>query len=1267
MCSPVERVVRTLVERDGRELRGRWRVVVDCDVKAVGQLLRDVEEKADIRHLFVRSGLAERTLDPWFALVEGIVGRGPGMGRGAVVDVRNAYGAQVLKQTLERIGRLEETEPDASGLWIPEEIFGREEMCKARAEFVRLAKLEDDAVREYERRFSRLVGGCRPVIVVFDDYNNFIEKVDGVFRVDRDRYMEGGGSDEFEGYLKCHCATLNNLGIVFSVEAPTVRMADRRAGVYGAVSEVLPFGFLDGCRDRIGAFVVDLEWTHGNGGAQEGRLGSPGVRVGGGAAEDVGTGGFRRAGPRAAGLAALRLVAARYPEVPAFVYTGQWSERGLLEGLVHGASWCFQKRKSHHPPYIGKERKALRSLSLEEHLTRAVEMRCGAFADPPDPELLRLANSDAGRRLGEELGIGSAVGARGDGVELQRLVGSLFPGAATVELERVVSSGRSRGLLATFVAKVDQPDGGTARRFVKVAAWAAVVGEWMAWRRVIEPRMSSHVAQIVAGPVMVEGPGLGQGRTGEPKGAVAYGLVGFPEGGELRSLGDRLREARGRDDLDRVKEGVRDTYEHVLRGLYRSRRRVVRSVWSWLGNVLPPVVTGVLVPLGDGKEQDQWNVRGSRWVVADRSEEEESARDAVEFVEKWKTAGTQATPWEYPEEQVISLDGFEFCEAATGGHEDDFAYLTVRHPVLGFRARLRGQLGDVRDRFGAAWVKPGMTVHVRAVLDGESSELGDLREGLESAAAGAGFESAGALLERVNQRPDAAVDPFQVFGYCSDEVRLQRGIEALEGPIHGDLNLENLMFSSGRGPAWLVDFDSAVERGMVAFDLAKLEVEIWNHEIFPLLQQRLTWERAPEVLGDILGYVDEGAQAGGENRIDAEFDGPDRDRLHGLLAIVCRVRTFLSDLGVTQEEAGWARSAYAFASLKFLEKERVRVLAYAASSWYLSSVAPSMEGREAPFRAVGEDPNRMSMSRCMDAFVLEAGKKCCDPAVVCSVAGTPIGWTEEDPGQRWDVVSTGSMGVLAELVGHLWLFGRALGDRRAVAVPKLGSRGESLDFVDVLESGGYAFARSPQAVRRQCAASGSSVAHVDRVAPVLDELRRRRRIIGAMKNDALTYLSVMSGLVAGGCTHAVVDVKEFVGESVGDCLRGDVRRRLQSFLEEMGAEVTGREEAGWRWLVQRVEGLGALREVRWCSTNGDSPQGRAIGGLIDAPAPRWLGSGFVRGRHGGNRSCSMAGGSRTGRTRSFFVTYCQSCATYPPISGVRVRWRELGTRCCGGW
>jgi hypothetical protein len=56
------------------------------------------------------------------------------------------------------------------------------------------------------------------------------------------------------------------------------------------------------------------------------------------------------------------------------------------------------------------------------------------------------------------------------------------------------------------------------------------------------------------------------------------------------------------------------------------------------------------------------------------------------------------------------------------------------------------------------------------------------------------------------------------------------------GAIHGDFNLQNILFGSEQEQVgWLIDFERSQDRGMVAFDFAKLEVEIWIHHLTPSL------------------------------------------------------------------------------------------------------------------------------------------------------------------------------------------------------------------------------------------------------------------------------------------------------------------------------------------------------------------------------------------------------------------------------------------------
>ena len=1253
VVSPIVEIVRALVgERGGSAAGQAWRVVADFDEKAIASFFHDKKDGSDVRHLFIKTGLARGVLNPWLALIESVVGGGGGGGfsQGAVLDVTDPRGPELLKSVVRRVERFfGAPQGERVDFRFQEDIAEREGLIEARQSLVRTARCESEAGPEYDRRFGRLAGGCRPVVVVLDDYNNLIVKNEaGVFGVAA--HIKATRAAQ---YATCHCATLNNLGIAFAVEAPSVQVGEDRRDVYAAVREVLPVELLDQWRSRICAFVVDLGWSVLEVFGEEVSGGGEGLGAEGWTGRG-GAGGARvEPGPAlGAGLAALKLLTERYPEVPSFVYTGQWSDRRLLDGLVHGACWCFQKRKSHHGPGVGMEGKALSVVSLEEQLTAAVTMRCGAYPDPPDRRQLQLEGSDAGARLKKALKITAPIHGSARGGELQRLVASLFPSAKWVTPRRVVVSGRSRSLRGTFVVDVEGAEGQTAKRFVKLASWPAIVGEWLAYRRVIEPRLSSHVAQIASGPVMVGGAGRGGGGRLERSGAIAYSLVGFPESGELRSLGERLRAGAESG----VARQVEETFSRVLRGLYRSRRRVVRSLWSWLGDVLPPLFTGVLVPLdgpeGDLAKERQWTVNASWIGVADRQDEAKSAAEAVRVVEESKIDDeSEATPWEYPKGRMVWLNGFEFSEMAAGGESAQLGYLTLRHPILGFRIRLRGVPDDVRDRFGAAWLRPGMPVHVGAVLDGRSRDLSTLAAMVDGAAGRGGFASREALLRKCRENwgwSTVAVDPLTVFAYCADERRLQFGVEAWEGPIHGDLNLENLMFSGRDGPAWLIDFDNAVERGMIAFDLAKLEVEIWNHEILRLFTEDFTPQKGLRVLGDVLERLDRGTWEGEEkNLLGAEYASPHRDRLNELLGIVCCLRRFCKQLRLTREESGWARSVYALASLKFLEDEGRRLLAYAASIWHVSTVARGTKGLGGVSGRILGLADSWSKGR-EDALVGEVDAQGCNEAVADAVGGARIEWSAEESVERWDVISTGGVGDAMELIGHLWLLVRAERGRGRVIVPKIANRGSGVNFVDVLECGGYGFANHLHAIRRECAAWGSSVGRGEVVVPALDALLERGRVVGAMRNDLLTYLSVMSRLVASGCTHGVVGVK---GTGCGNgLLTGDIVERLESFLEDIGVKVTRHEQGGRRWLVQEVDGLGAVREVRWCSTNGNFPQGRAIGGVL---ALLHL-DGLVRGSYGAGEGWDVqepllwvdGGGEARNQHSEFF------CSTLPDLCDV---------------
>ena len=765
----------------------------------------------------------------------------------------------------------------------------------------------------------------RPIIVVLDDYNNYIdydkgehqfrpvfrkeEAVDAVLakRYIRPQSVDGkvDGKKDLLDSLTARCLVLNELAKSFAVDAPPIWLPEPEEPEepeepkdpsipFSQVFAAIPFDRFDRLRDKIGAFIVGLEWL-----PTGERWASSGERWA--SSDSVANGSLLKG--KKVGMQAIRLLKARYPEVLVFLYTGQWEDALWEESLAHGASWGFWNPKTHHENARVGHKEQLEVEKLQKRMENAMTIRYGTYLDPPDSSVLDMKGPIA-RQLAKRLGFTLPIQQEGRGFELQCILASLFPNATTITPDRVPQSGFSGA--GTFIVTVDQPGGRVARRFIKVDGWSSIVREWMGCRKVIEPRFGSNAATPVSGPVLIKGD-----ESREPKGALAYNLAGLPEEGVLKSLGDLLRRARTPDDFKRIRARVSETLYGVLKPLYRSCHTETRPFWNWFGAILGPLFTGRIAEGAEGDEEGgnrKWCARGpehgrkyasAEWLAA--------ARSADKFV------GAKP-PSEPP---VVHLYGFIF-EGLSAGRDTAVGRLVLRDPCLGFRIQLRGDVEKLRAQFGTAWARPGMRTSVRAILDKDNREY-ELHEVLFSE-----FK---------------ASYPFKWFSRETG-VPLNFCIPMREGPVHGDFNMENMIFSGDDGPAWLIDFAHAKERGMVVSDTSQLEVAIWNHHIIPLLD---ACSQRDELLEKLLGAVDGARPHDFEKRlgdmIADHHSEIDSVRVLGLAALVCDLQEFGrdGDLGIGADEVYWARAAHAFSALRYPDTSN-KHLTCKMSEWNLKKV-----------------------------------------------------------------------------------------------------------------------------------------------------------------------------------------------------------------------------------------------------------------------------------------------------------------------------------------
>lgn len=1233
--------------------------VLDCDAPALevlaGQLLSG--NVINYRILFLVTPFRKSKYLPWIQLLEsvirfhdlGIICKFEDLVSAIRMDSENAA-PSVLPV------RLPVGEGSDAKLSITPfaELHTWEEVVAARSVLNNWAWLESYAELSHTPRFSRLVGGGRPQVVVFDDYNNYIQDKNSYFEpLPEDalkivaRYYFASAEEpakEFYRVLAGFCKNLNNLMVAYDVRAPKIWVSAQGKPEYAHIAQVISLDELGRNRDSIAAFVVDLEWR-------------PTMDIAPGtSASNLGAGWSNM------GYRAIHLLAQYFPEIPSFVYTGERPYEKLQEALAYGAYWCFKKPESHHgSDPVQKER--LSCIELDQHLQRAIKTMYGAFSELPYPDQLLIdPDREPDKALLEKLELTLPLEGDSRGRNLQRIVATLLPNGGSVRPVKVFGSGKSKAQ-ATFVVRPEYDGVSFATRFLKVGSWLDIQREYLAYRKVIQPRLNTFVGAIVEKPVLVPA------NKGEmPIGAIAYSMAGLPE--DFESL-IPLHEMLQRHSLEAlggnaVAKRLRETLDKVLlhlHGGYASALRTARQpLWRWLGEVLPPVLTGVLVPLeseGPGdieqKALRSWEQQGLKdktaWLMAAR--EARAAHQSAKSVDR-------ISPWQFDGEK-ISLRGFRLLEV--DWNRSETGELTLSHPDLGFRVRLRGGCNDIRRRFGGSATRPGQPIDVSAVFEAKNSEFDKIenklrlafaREGLSGGIPSEGVDTT-FMVRKLTELLGAAplANPFEVFG-AETGMPYSFTFSAHKSPVHGDLNLHNILFSGESGPGWLIDFDRASLEGMPAFDLAKLEAEIWHHHLFREIEQ-LCMNRRNEAVCRLTML--EKALIALERRVycDEEFlslvaEEPSisfcaREHLLApicnLLTVIAEVRTFGRDrLRLYEDEIRWALAAYFFIATKFASDDQTwrAILSFYISARYVSVLVPPNEGTRSSREEILEEIVMGGAGPELDKRVDRLLRELADrPGNIDELTramartGDLIRPVWDDDVNRWDLASTGSITNITPIMGYLWLMVKAhrslKGGRFTDVVPKISSSGVSCGTVDILDSGGWTFPSDPTLVQKLCREQGGVLCKQDEsLTPVDRMLMKRRKQTNTMKNFGLVYASVLAKKIAMGCTHAIVDVKVgrdtkllapwmekgadelWLGTAAEELPVDEPRKHallrpelgikfielLQSVSLFHGTDILLEEAGGW---VSQAcsDALSPVKEVRWFFTSADTPQCRAIG------------------------------------------------------------------------
>ena len=1045
------------------------------------------------------------------------------------------------------------------------------------------AKLEQFASKEYQMTFSPLTQSTKPIVYIFDDYNNYIEydSTNQKFNVKQNipekikkqykkqRSVSPEDNETLETYLTGFCAALNNLSLSFEVVAPPLWLGVD-APNYEQVSAVLPLAEIAKNRHRIVSFIVDLEWMPSLDFIDSEPLN-----------ENWTTCGHK----------ATYLLQQLFPEIACFIFTGFVSDLSVLQNaLSSGASWIFIKGLSHHQNVSNDSiiQEPLNLLAFQEQLRAALNTKHRCYDTPPfQKQFLLDPKVPTDKKLLKRLGIKGSFSADPQGQLIQRIIAELLPHTDEVKPTKVLETGKS-GAQATFFIRAQSSSLTLATRFIKIASWFDVQRDYRGYNEVIFPQLNSYVANIVHSPVFAQ-----DGSDLLPIGALMYSTAGFPEGTGALLPFDQLLELylekpEGRNFLCTK---LHNTFEQVLKPLYQNNETVTthkRPVCSWFANYFPPL-TGVLVPLDQITAN---NLDINKACVKLRSNQKQGYKDKT----AWILASTELknlhndlnpssaqSPWQKINEKhkVLLSDWIlEEVEAPPGEHSEGF--LTLSHPDLQLQLKLRGQSQDICRRFGANWIRPGMPVNLVATIDTEKQTITKLKTALNQALIKTNYlpktkDHPGKYLLKIFKKyskddKSNLTNPFDVFHHQSC-IPYHYTIEAHQGAIHGDLNLNNILFASEQAPVgWLIDFDRAENNAAIAADFAKLEIEIWNHHLSPWLQQlsALSPQRdhllmklveialdAADYPGDSVSFFQTKAQQIPELITEAkEIFIP----IHNCLALIDQIRHFAYQLFDIQDhqispELSWALGSYAFSSIKFkLANPIGNVIAFLISAWHLDKVVPkpkfpcTYDSKEcfqkvlAPLKINAISQNHY---QAIDHLLLNLANQSEHlPEFTQAMAESELaqqvnnGWKQYvSVEQKWDFASTGCVANISPIVGYLWLMVAA--DQASKhkdesteekiftkVVPKISSRGNSCGTVDILEAGGYQFTDNIEIIQETCSKEGGIICHQDdRLTPIDKALMKRRKSINLMKNVSLVYASILSKKIALGITHTVVDVK----------------------------------------------------------------------------------------------------------------------------------------------
>jgi hypothetical protein len=708
------------------------------------------------------------------------------------------------------------------------EVHSSSVLKNAQESLLNWSKLESSCKHGYP--FPRLAGGAKPLLYVFDDYSNLTKQKTDVTetnsgKVDDAYYDVNGEYKEVEQEIKKYindfysksssnpnpnlylpirgfCGCLNSLSIAFKICTPSMKFANSNEVTkieskvieiksnspepnwLKLTADILRFSHVDENREQIAAFIIDLEWL------PEPELISKWDEAKQQNWRDL------RHGKEELGHIAVRLLSQRYPEIPCFVFTGMWSFDTLQKSLASGAAWCFQKPVSHHKGRSPHPDRELQYFDLEQHLTDFADLSYATY-----DQLLNENQFDLEK-------LEKAMSIRPNSDNFKHLIARLFT-AEKVEVVKVMGSGKS-GAAATFFVCPTSDRLTEATRFVKIGSWLEIQKEYAAYQQVIKPKLNNHVARIIQPPAVIPDPNKNPDPTKITwdNAGIVSSLAGFPESYDniqpLETVFDNYIAQK--DYPQPILDRILETIEFVLLPLHQP----TKPRDYYFSEEAPCLFTGELIPLRDvdlTKRKAESTINGG--------DEKISLNQGYCYLQSWLLMEIKS-----PNESETDMK--------------DQCHVTLTHPKTKARIRLRGQTNDVRKRFGGLWVRLGMPVNVDIKIDPRNAVIAEVQKKLQGKYGDLQFED---ILRVWMEDLQTHSHPIELFADGNETLRKPSIKKGKFGGIHGDLNLNNILYPKENTVGFLIDFSESRLNGLAAFDLAWLEAQIWNHYLFPNLAE----------------------------------------------------------------------------------------------------------------------------------------------------------------------------------------------------------------------------------------------------------------------------------------------------------------------------------------------------------------------------------------------------------------------------------------------